>query len=47
MNLKIKRIKEDAVVPFYATEGSVGLDLSSISEYNVKAGEPQKKKGKK
>ena len=39
MNLKIKKIKDDAVVPFYATEGSVGLDLSAISEYNIKAGE--------
>lgn len=34
MELKIKRLHEDAVIPHYATEGSAGLDLTATaSEY--------------
>lgn len=37
--LKIKKIKENAVLPQYMTKGSIGLDLSSTQEYNIKAGQ--------
>lgn len=36
--LKIRKINKNAVIPEYATHGSVGLDLRSIGEYNIKAG---------
>lgn len=33
IEIKIKRIRDGAVIPFYATEGSAGMDLvASISE---------------
>ncbi len=37
--LKVKKIKEEAIIPSYSTQGSVGLDLRAIKEYNIKAGE--------
>lgn len=30
MNLKIKRLREEAVMPFYATPGAAAMDLSAV-----------------
>lgn len=32
MNVKIKKLHKDAVVPFYAKPGDAGMDLTAISE---------------
>lgn len=32
MQLKIKRLHPDAHIPFYATEGSAGMDLFSVND---------------
>ncbi|WP_010233784.1 dUTP diphosphatase [Clostridium arbusti] len=39
MNLKIKRINEEAILPEYAHEGDAGLDLFSIEDKIIKPGE--------
>ena len=39
VKVKIKKIKEDAIVPKYAHEGDAGVDLYSAEEYLLKAGE--------
>ncbi len=39
VKLKIKRIKENAVVPRYENKGDVGLDLFSTEKYFLKPGE--------
>jgi dUTP pyrophosphatase len=39
MNLKIKRINEEAILPQYAHEGDAGLDLFSIEDKIIKPGE--------
>lgn len=31
MNVKIKKLDENAIIPFYATEGSAGMDLTATS----------------
>lgn len=36
--LRMRKIRPDAVIPEYATEGAAGLDLRSIAEYNIPAG---------
>lgn len=37
MKVKVKKINEDAVLPFYATEGAAGMDLTATSkEYDDK-----------
>ena len=40
MILKVKKLHNDAQLPFYATKGSVGMDLTCVSaewdhEHNV------------
>lgn len=39
MNLKIKRINEEAILPQYSHEGDAGLDLFSIEDKIIKPGE--------
>ncbi|MDF2505524.1 dUTP diphosphatase [Clostridium sp.] len=39
MNLKIKRINEEAILPQYAHQGDAGLDLFSIEDKIIKPGE--------
>ncbi|MFA5019956.1 MAG: dUTP diphosphatase [Candidatus Pacearchaeota archaeon] len=39
VKIKLKRINNDAVTPFYAKEGDAGLDLFSVSEHILKPGE--------
>ncbi len=36
INVKIKKIKEDAIIPTYATEGAAGVDLYACIEKEVK-----------
>ncbi len=36
MKLKIKRLKEEAILPTYAHPGDVGMDLYSIEDYDLK-----------
>ncbi len=36
MKLKIKRLKEDAILPTYAHPGDVGMDLYSLEDYDLK-----------
>ena len=30
MNVKIKKLTEDATIPFYATDGSAGMDVTAV-----------------
>ena len=39
MKLKIKKLKEEAILPRYSRPGDAGLDLFSVEEYLLKAGE--------
>jgi len=39
VNLKIRKISEDAVIPQYAHKGDAGMDLYSIEEKTVDPGE--------
>ncbi|HOZ36437.1 MAG TPA: dUTP diphosphatase [bacterium] len=39
MKIKIKKLKEEAVIPHYAHPGDVGLDLFSLEDYDLKPGE--------
>ncbi len=39
MKLKIKKLKENAVIPDYAHEGDAGLDIYSVEEIIIPAGE--------
>ncbi|MBC7476298.1 MAG: dUTP diphosphatase [Candidatus Sericytochromatia bacterium] len=39
MILKIMKINEDAIIPSYAHEGDVGLDIYSVEEKNILSGE--------
>jgi dUTP pyrophosphatase len=39
IKVKIKKIKENAIVPKYAHEGDAGVDLYSTEEHLLKAGE--------
>ena len=39
MNIKIKKLHEDAVIPKYATQGSSGFDLSALEDMTFRAGE--------
>ncbi|MFA5934921.1 MAG: dUTP diphosphatase [Candidatus Paceibacterota bacterium] len=36
MKLKIKRLKEDAILPTYAHPGDVGMDMYSLEDYDLK-----------
>ncbi len=36
MEIKIKKLHEDTVIPKYAHEGDVGLDLYSLEDYELK-----------
>lgn len=38
-NLKVKKLHPDAVIPFYATDGSAGADLYTIEELTLAPGE--------
>ncbi|OGH87459.1 MAG: hypothetical protein A3J93_02915 [Candidatus Magasanikbacteria bacterium RIFOXYC2_FULL_42_28] len=39
MQIKIKRLKPDAILPTYAHPGDVGMDLYSLEDYNLQPGE--------
>jgi len=39
MNIKIKRLHKDAVIPSYGHPGDVGLDLHSLEDYELQPGE--------
>jgi dUTP pyrophosphatase len=39
MILKIKKLREDAILPQYKTKGAAGMDLCSIEESTLKPGE--------
>ena len=39
MQLKIKKLNKDAQIPFYATPGSAGFDLSAIEQVEIGPGE--------
>lgn len=39
MNLKVKRMHEDAVIPQYAHEGDSGFDLVAVSDVIIEPGE--------
>ncbi len=39
VKIKIKKLKENAVIPLYAHEGDAGLDLFSTEDYVLKSGE--------
>lgn len=39
MKIKIKKLKDDAIIPSYAHPGDVGLDLYSLEDYGLKPGE--------
>lgn len=41
INIKIKKLKENAIIPSYAHEGDAGLDLHSCENYIIKPGERQ------
>lgn len=36
IQVKLKRLHQDAVIPMYATKGSAGFDLHSIDSYEIK-----------
>ena len=38
MDVKIKKLSEDAVIPKYALEGDAGMDLTAISRYHDEYG---------
>lgn len=38
MQIKIKKLHKDAVIPTYAKEGDAGMDLTAVSEHNDKDG---------
>ena len=39
INIKLKKLVEDAVVPTYGTEFSAGADLYSVQEATIMPGE--------
>jgi len=39
LEVKIKRIHPDAIIPTYSTRGSAGADLYSIEDYNLEPSE--------
>lgn len=39
MQLKVKKLNENARIPFYAREGDAGMDLYSCEDYVLKSGE--------
>lgn len=39
MKIKIKRLNPDSVLPQYAHQGDVGMDLFSMEDYELKVGE--------
>ena len=39
--LKIKKLNEDAIIPFYAHPGDAGLDLFSVEEVTIEPGKRQ------
>ncbi len=41
INVKVRKLKEDAVVPMYAHEGDAGMDLFSAENYIVPVGKRQ------
>jgi len=42
MKAKIKKLKAEATIPTYAHPGDAGLDLYSLEDYELKAGEHKK-----
>lgn len=39
LKIKIKKIKENAILPYYAHDGDAGVDLYSTEDYVLKPGE--------
>ena len=39
MQLKVKKLHENAIIPQYAREGDAGMDLYSIEDYSLQPGE--------
>lgn len=39
MEIKVKKLKDDAVLPSYSHEGDVGMDVYSLEDYELKPGE--------
>lgn len=39
MNINIKKLHDDAIIPKYQTEGSAGFDLHVVESYWVRSGE--------
>lgn len=39
IGVKIQKLAEDAIVPKYQTQGAVGMDVHSMIDYTLKAGE--------
>lgn len=39
MILKVKKLYDDAVIPWYSTDGAVGFDLHSYEDVTLKSGE--------
>jgi dUTP pyrophosphatase len=42
IGVKIKRLHEDAKIPFYATDGSAGCDIYSVEECVIAPGETKR-----
>ena len=38
MEIKLKRLHEDAIIPTYGTESSAAMDLYAVEDYNIKPG---------
>lgn len=39
MKIKVKKLKEDAVIPHYAHEGDAGMDVYSVADEMIEPGE--------
>ena len=39
MEIKVKKLKSDAIIPNYALEGDVGLDMYSLEECDIQPGQ--------
>lgn len=39
LNIKIKKLRPDAIIPHYAHPGDAGLDLYSLEDYELQPGE--------
>lgn len=39
MEIKVKKLKDEAILPSYSHEGDVGMDVYSLEDYELKPGE--------